>query len=78
MDQATQQNAAMVEESTAASHKLTSEAEVLRALLSQFRLGNEMQHRPAARHTSPALQLVSRVARAHGSAVPAADNWEEF
>ncbi|MDR7145643.1 methyl-accepting chemotaxis protein [Rhizobium sp. BE258] len=78
MDQATQQNAAMVEESTAASHKLTSEAEVLRALLSQFRLGNEMQHRPAARHTSPALQLVSRVARAHGSAAPAADNWEEF
>jgi methyl-accepting chemotaxis protein len=85
MDQATQQNAAMVEESTAASHKLTSEAEDLRELLSQFRIGGEAAaQRPSAARphskpvSSPALQLISRVARAHGTAASAADSWEEF
>ncbi|WP_421591787.1 methyl-accepting chemotaxis protein [Shinella sp. M27] len=39
MDQGTQQNAAMVEEQTAASHGLASEAAALNALLAQFRLG---------------------------------------
>ncbi|MCH4544195.1 methyl-accepting chemotaxis protein [Rhizobium changzhiense] len=38
MDQGTQQNAAMVEESTAASHNLATEAAALNNLLSQFRL----------------------------------------
>ena len=87
MDQATQQNAAMVEESTAASHKLTAETEELGALLAQFRVGSETtaarsapvpasaRSRPAP---SPALHLISRVARAHGTTAPAADNWEEF
>jgi methyl-accepting chemotaxis protein len=40
MDQATQQNAAMVEETTAASGTLASEAERLRELVSQFELAN--------------------------------------
>ncbi|CAN7201395.1 MULTISPECIES: methyl-accepting chemotaxis protein [Ensifer] len=40
MDQGTQQNAAMVEEQTAASHGLASEAASLNALLAQFNLGN--------------------------------------
>ena len=40
MDQGTQQNAAMVEEQTAASHGLASEAAALNALLAQFRLGH--------------------------------------
>jgi len=39
MDQGTQQNAAMVEESTAASHALAKEANALNALISQFKLG---------------------------------------
>jgi methyl-accepting chemotaxis protein/methyl-accepting chemotaxis protein-1 (serine sensor receptor) len=39
MDQGTQQNAAMVEESTAASHTLAAEASALTALLSNFKLG---------------------------------------
>ncbi|MCT7668012.1 methyl-accepting chemotaxis protein [Shinella kummerowiae] len=39
MDQGTQQNAAMVEEQTAASHGLAAEAAALNALLAQFRLG---------------------------------------
>jgi methyl-accepting chemotaxis protein len=90
MDQATQQNAAMVEESTAASHKLTAEAEELRALLSQFRVAGGTtvpRSLPVSTHQkpagSPALHLISRVAkahgsRAHGSAAPAGDSWEEF
>ncbi|MDQ0319347.1 methyl-accepting chemotaxis protein/methyl-accepting chemotaxis protein-1 (serine sensor receptor) [Pararhizobium capsulatum DSM 1112] len=39
MDQGTQQNAAMVEESTAASHTLAAEAAALGELLSRFHLG---------------------------------------
>ncbi|MBW8813280.1 MAG: methyl-accepting chemotaxis protein [Caulobacterales bacterium] len=41
MDQVTQQNAAMVEESTAASHALAREAEALRKLMRQFRLDED-------------------------------------
>lgn len=41
MDQDTQKNAAMVEESTAASHSLAKEVASLNALLAQFRLGAE-------------------------------------
>jgi methyl-accepting chemotaxis protein len=90
LDQATQKNAAMVEESTAASHNLAAEAEELRVLLSQFRMGGEVQvarpSRPAAASShstptsSPARKLVARVAKAHGSAAVATstDSWEEF
>ena len=39
MDQTTQQNAAMVEQSTAASHSLAAEAEELARLVGQFRIG---------------------------------------
>ena len=38
MDQVTQQNAAMVEESTAASHSLSREADTLSQMMQQFRL----------------------------------------
>ncbi|OWV71554.1 chemotaxis protein [Rhizobium sp. R634] len=81
MDQATQQNAAMVEESTAASHSLAREAETLRVLLSKFRLPGQTQpvSRPETRQAgSPALHLVARVAKAHGAAAPTAQSWEEF
>ncbi|NTJ42900.1 HAMP domain-containing protein [Agrobacterium larrymoorei] len=40
IDQGTQQNAAMVEEQTAASHGLASEAAALNALIEQFQLSN--------------------------------------
>ncbi len=46
MDQGTQQNAAMVEEQTAASHALAQEANALDELLRQFKLG---QAAPAPR-----------------------------
>jgi methyl-accepting chemotaxis protein len=52
MDQGTQQNAAMVEESTAASHKLATEAAALNTLLDQFKLtgtgGNTLAFTPRA------------------------------
>ncbi|WP_135212972.1 methyl-accepting chemotaxis protein [Vitreimonas flagellata] len=41
MDQGTQQNAAMVEESTAASHALAHEARELANLVAKFNIGNE-------------------------------------
>jgi methyl-accepting chemotaxis protein len=43
MDQMTQQNAAMVEETTAASHSLAGEADALSRLVGQFRIGEQVQ-----------------------------------
>lgn len=60
MDQGTQQNAAMVEEQTAASHALAREAETLNALLSQFNLGTAQ--RPAQLDRKPAPSAISRPA----------------
>ena len=57
MDQVTQQNAAMVEQSTAASHALAQEAEELARLAQRFQVGGDA---PAPRATArtPALQVV--------------------
>ncbi|THV21605.1 methyl-accepting chemotaxis protein [Peteryoungia ipomoeae] len=49
MDQSTQHNAAMVEETSAASASLANEAEQLRQLVEQFRLGTEANARTLAR-----------------------------
>ena len=49
MDQGTQQNAAMVEEQTAASHGLATEAAKLMELLARFNLGTAGQSRTAIR-----------------------------
>lgn len=48
MDQMTQQNAAMVEETTAATHTLSHEVEVLRDGLSRFHLGGETSRSTSA------------------------------
>ncbi|MBC2772933.1 CHASE3 domain-containing protein [Rhizobium sp. AQ_MP] len=48
MDQGTQQNAAMVEQQTAASHTLAAEADSLNTLLAQFRLGQANAAAPAS------------------------------
>lgn len=73
MDQAAQQNAAMVEQSTAASHSLAQEAASLNQLLAQFRLSGEQPRASAAAATrasrpapSPARALVQKVAGAFG------------
>ena len=91
IDQGTQKNAAMVEEQTAASHALATEASALNTLISQFQLGtgvtvarpvaaSSSEHRPTA---SGARALGNKLARAFGGgqAVPAnaaAQDWEEF
>ncbi len=68
MDQSTQQNAAMVEETTAASATLASEAERLRSLIGQFRIDGgttaPAAARPAASSGSGARQMITRVAEA--------------
>ncbi|WP_428156707.1 methyl-accepting chemotaxis protein [Brevundimonas sp.] len=57
MDQVTQQNAAMVEQSTAASHSLSQEAEALQSSVAQFNVG---QTGAAASHRSaPAPKRVA-------------------
>ena len=90
MDQGTQQNAAMVEESTAASHSLAREADALFALLGNFDIGagqsgtRSHQHAPApAAAPSPVHKLTTRVEKAFPKKVAASGggsggNWEEF
>ncbi|MBB2713918.1 methyl-accepting chemotaxis protein [Rhizobium sophoriradicis] len=92
MDQVTQQNAAMVEEATAASVALNDEAQTLKALATRFRVsgsGNAAQltavaqqmRAPATSAASPrtAAPAARRpAAPSHGSAALAQDNWEEF
>jgi methyl-accepting chemotaxis protein len=91
MDQGTQQNAAMVEQTTAAAHSLAREAEQLFQLLGQFNLGSGSggsvaRSAPAAAnhqsrpHPSPARQMTAKVAHAfHGNAaVKSGGSWEEF
>jgi methyl-accepting chemotaxis protein len=83
MDQVTQQNAAMVEESTAASHSLAQEAEALWTVVGQFRVGegtaaNQAPARkPAARSTVAVARpmAVSGNLALKASAEP---GWEEF
>ncbi|MBZ9789979.1 PAS domain-containing methyl-accepting chemotaxis protein [Rhizobium sp. 3T7] len=84
MDQGTQQNAAMVEESTAAAHSLAREADALFQLLGQFNIGSGMasrQIRPVVATaaskpvTSAARTMAAKVAAAfHGNAALAGDS----
>lgn len=79
MDQATQQNAAMVEESTAASHSMAREAEALHDLLRQFRLDRSdatPQHAVPPQRTATQLRAIRTTVR--GGAAVAAESWEEF
>jgi methyl-accepting chemotaxis protein len=87
MDQTTQQNAAMVEQSNAASNTLANEAVRLRELVSQFRVEGAAapqtarSARPAnVAHASPARALGRKVASAfNGNAALATRNdREEF
>ncbi|MBB4273620.1 methyl-accepting chemotaxis protein [Rhizobium mongolense] len=88
MDQGTQQNAAMVEESTAAAHSLAREADALFQLLGQFNIGGGMtsrQMRPVVATAaskpviSAARTMAAKVTAAfHGNAALAGGEWEEF
>ena len=94
MDQVTQQNAAMVEETSAASHTLAQDADTLIQAISRFKLRERNVEYPAPKairepvraHPSPARSLVNKVAGAFNrnsaaalaEPVRASDNWEEF
>ena len=92
MDQITQQNAAMVEESTAASRSLAEEAEELGRLVSRFELGGAAAApaaapaAPARRRTpAPAARTVTALKSVGGRGAsalrkpePVEEGWEEF
>ncbi|MDO1580951.1 methyl-accepting chemotaxis protein [Rhizobium oryzicola] len=90
MDQTTQQNAAMVEQATAASASLAGEADKLRQLVGRFQIGGgsasgyghsgpsaaSPAHRPVE---SPVRRMVGKVSKALNlNAAPKAESWEEF
>ncbi len=90
MDQSTQQNAAMVEQSTAASHSLADEARRLAGLVARFRIGETVGRPKAAKRPGPVparpgvhaprpspVAAAQQRAAAFASAAPATD-WEEF
>ncbi|PZU19442.1 MAG: chemotaxis protein [Shinella sp.] len=84
MDQVTQQNAAMVEETSAASATLAGQAEQLRRLIEHFQLGNDAPQRPVTRQapakTQPAARPVRRAAipATQGNAALKQESWSEF
>ena len=94
LDRGTQQNAAIAEESTAASHSLANEAQALNQLLLQFKTSEAARAKladatpklaePDAKPVpSPARKIANKVSRAFtngsGAATAAAVNeWEDF
>ncbi|NBB62964.1 HAMP domain-containing protein [Pseudomonas sp. ODNR1LW] len=92
MDQVTQQNAAMVEQSTAASQALAQDAEALQASMAQFKVGTSSPAsaaairapEPASRSSRSNTMIAALKTLGRGGAAPkaevapAADGWEEF
>lgn len=86
MDQSTQQNAAMVEETSAAARNLNVEAEALAENADQFRIEDAKAHvRAAARansYVSPVKALpavaVAKKAKANGNGAHAGGDWTAF
>jgi methyl-accepting chemotaxis protein len=83
MDQTTQQNAAMVEQSTAASAALAQEATRLRSLVDQFKLSGQSVSAPSnqGRQNTPARPGADPVRRASGMVsgnLALKQEWSEF
>ncbi len=86
MDQVVQQNAAMVEEATAATHALKNEAGELASLVSRFKVGAGASGAPerptlaAPAAARPRPTTIVRPGRASGgsTAVAVKEDWEEF
>jgi len=83
MDQATQQNAAMVEETSAAARNLTSEVSALTEQAARFNVGAAQSRAvtpayraPAARKSASATKAVPVAAMANGAG--AGDDWASF
>ena len=77
LDQVTQQNAAMFEETTAASHALTSEATSLVSASERFKL-NGSARKPATPAPAPAAERVHLRATGTEGKPSEPDNWSEF
>jgi methyl-accepting chemotaxis protein len=81
MDQVTQQNAAMVEEATAASHALSNEADALQKLMAKFSVGDQAGQQDSPRAAKPATVTQLKTVAPRGGAAyrpdPGAD-WAEF
>jgi methyl-accepting chemotaxis protein len=86
IDQGTQQNAAMVEESTAATHSLAGEVDRMNDTLSQFKTSG-MRAAASTRHSGQPVQLNVRatqkkVARAFATqgntALKVTEDWQDF
>ncbi len=92
MDQVTQKNAAMVEQSTAASHSLATEAQELAHLVAQFQIGQSTSitnrahtPKPSAARPRPAneaavkqLAAQTREAATTGAVAESSKDWSEF
>ena len=89
IDQGTQQNAAVAEEATAASHSLNEEVTRIDGMLQEFDTGNrargavpEVANEQNKPQPSPAHELNRKVAKSFGSANAAVatedESWEEF
>lgn len=85
MDQVTQQNAAMVEETAAATHKLSAEADGLGRLVSQFKLRQQLAPRVvddrdrAQQHAAPAVhRMTSALSKAIRGSANVQQDWAEF
>ena len=93
MNLVTQQNAAMVEQSTAAGHSLSEETSKLARLMGQFRVGRDAAvttlraelaraaphaFRAPAKTPSPVAAARAKVAVATASGGRAAETWQEF
>jgi len=75
LDQDTQKNAAMVEETTAASHSLRLEADELTRVIGKFRIATARESAP--RGARPALKTLAAAAPARQTRAEA-ESWAEF
>ncbi len=87
MDQVTQQNAAMVEQTTAASHSLANEAQELIGLVGRFEIGAlaapvrksaSAPAKPQVRSRIPVHAPVAKAAVARPAMAGAEGDWDEF
>ncbi|HBH68293.1 MAG TPA: methyl-accepting chemotaxis protein II, partial [Erwinia persicina] len=75
MDRVTQQNAALVQESAAASASLEEQASLLSQAVAVFKIGS--QNAAAIRHVAPALKT-PRLAAPRNITVQSEGHWETF
>jgi methyl-accepting chemotaxis protein len=84
VDQGTQQNAAMVEQQTAASRSLAHESQALFSLLEQFRFGQASGHSApsapvkAMRSTAKPIRTPAHFRTAGSAALAVEPGWEDF